>query len=80
MIERVVPKDDAEAAEHVVAEVGVEVYLGLKTRRDDAHTPALVVYENIECFDSFLEYYTVHREELGAGCGQVNRHCRSENV
>jgi hypothetical protein len=35
-----------------------------------------VINENsVEGFNPFLEIYTVHREELRAVCGQVNRHC-----
>lgn len=76
VIERVTPVVDAESAEDVEAELGgVEVYLGCQIRRDCAYAPPLVVNVDIESFDSFLKIYTVHREELRAVCGQVNRHC-----
>ncbi len=76
VVERVVPIDDVKAAEHVVAQGIVEVNLGVGTCRNNAHALPLVINENrVEVFNPFLENYTVHREELRAGCGQVNCHC-----
>lgn len=70
VVERVDPIDDVKAIEHVVAQVGVEVNLGVLTGRDYTDANPLVINENsVEVLNPFLEIYTVHREELGAVYG-----------
>ena len=77
VVERVGPIGDVKSAEHIVAQRIVEVNLGpsLGSCINNAHALPLVVNENrVDVLNPFLEIYTVHREELGAGCGQVNCH------
>jgi len=79
VVERVGPIGDVKSAEHIVAQRIVEVNLAPRFGSciNNAHALPLVVNENrVDVLNPFLEIYTVHREELGAGCGQVNCHLK----